>query len=146
MPLMVFGLHYHVININFYFFVDQIMQQSSGCTFVSSTSILKAKWHDFVAICPLWSNEGGFIHIFGSHLNLIVPWKSIHKWQQGMSCCIINQDINVGQGKIIFQVSVRDMSLKKRRFRYIFRVPLFLGKCYRVTTYFSLYKKKEKKY
>ena len=40
---------------------------------------------------------------------------------------------------------VRDVSLKKKRFGYLFRVPLFLGKWYGVATYFSLYKKKEKK-
>ena len=73
MPLTVFGLYYHVININFYFFVDQIMQQSSGCKLVSSTSILKAKWHDLVAIRPLWSNERGFLHVFRSYLYLIIP-------------------------------------------------------------------------
>ena len=79
MPFTIFGLHYHVININFYLFVDQIMQQSSGYTLVSSTSILKAKCHDLVVICPLWSNEGGFLHIFQSHLHLIVSRKTIHK-------------------------------------------------------------------
>ena len=72
MPFTVFGLHYHVININLDFFVDQIMQQSSGCMLVGSTSILKAKWHDLVAIHPLLSNEGGLLHIFRSHLYLIV--------------------------------------------------------------------------
>ena len=49
---MVFGLPYYVIHINFYFFVYQIMQQSSGYLLVSGTGILKAKWHDLVAIGP----------------------------------------------------------------------------------------------
>ena len=73
MPLKVLELDYHIININLYFFVDQVMQQSGSCTLVSSTSIFKAKWHDLVVICPPWSNKGGFLHIFLSHLNLIVP-------------------------------------------------------------------------
>ena len=52
MSFTVFGLDYHIININLYFFMDQIMQQSGGYTLVSSTSIFKAKWHNLVAICP----------------------------------------------------------------------------------------------
>ena len=51
MSFTVFGLDYHIININLYFFVDQIMQQSGGYTLVSSTSIFKAKWHNLIAIC-----------------------------------------------------------------------------------------------
>ena len=53
--------------------MDQVMQQSGSWTLVSSTSIFKAKWYDLVTICPLWSNKGGFLHIFWSHLNLIIP-------------------------------------------------------------------------
>ena len=73
MSFTVFGLDYHIININLYFFVDQIMQQSGGYTLVSSTSIFKAKWHNLIAICSPCSNKGSFLHIFWSHLNLIVP-------------------------------------------------------------------------
>ena len=64
MPIMVFGLHYHVIHINFNFFVYQIMQQSSGYLLVSGTSILKAKWHDLVVVSSPWSSEGCLLHAF----------------------------------------------------------------------------------
>ena len=43
---------------------------------------------------------------------------------------------------------VRDLDEKrttKKRFGYLFRPPLFLGKWYGVATYFSLYKKGKEK-
>ena len=74
----VFRLDYHIIHINFYLFMYHIMQQCCRNTLEGGTSILKAEWHDSVAICSLRGDEQSLLHILWCHLDLIVSTETIH--------------------------------------------------------------------
>ena len=102
---------YHVVDVNLYLMMDHAMEQSYHGLLISFPSVLQPKRHHFVAESPSLCDEGCLLHVFGCHLDLIVTREIIHEGKDLVLCSVINQNINVGERKVIledfpFQISV----------------------------------------
>ena len=95
------GLGYHVININLYLMVDHIMEQSYHGSLISCPSILQPKRHHLVTEGAPLCNEGRLLHVFKSHLDLVVAKETIHEGEDFMLCGVVDQNINVGKREVI---------------------------------------------
>ena len=69
--------------------------------------------------------------------NYIMQDHAKQKYIFGHLSLIQNLALDVPSGV----ATIRDVSFQKKRFGYLFRAPLFLGKWYGVATYYSSYKK-----
>ena len=70
--------------------MHHIMKEGHNHPLVDCPSILEAKRHHCVTIDSPFDSESGFGHIFGSHLDLVVPREAIHERHQGTSRRVIH--------------------------------------------------------
>lgn len=84
MAFSIFRLDNHIVHIDFYLFMNQIMQSDSGCLFISTSGIFQPKRHDGVAVGPLWRDESYLLLVVCMHFYLVVNRKTIYEGFQGM--------------------------------------------------------------
>ena len=80
---------------------DHVVEQSDHGALIRCPNILQSKRHDLVAKGTPLSNKGCLLHIFGSHLNLILTGETIHKGEDLMLCGVVNQKVDMRQREII---------------------------------------------
>ena len=91
----------HAIHIDFNLLMHHIIEQGYHGSLVGCIGIRQSKWHDIVGIGPLISGECCLGFILFSHFGQIITWEPIHKGEEHIGCGVINQGIDMWQGKII---------------------------------------------
>ena len=79
-------------------------------------SILQVEWHDVRGIGSPMSGEKCLSFVLFNHLDLIITQESIHKREEHVGRCVINQGNDIWQGKIILragliQIPIIDMHM-----------------------------------
>src|SRR3954462_13315856 len=85
----------NVVHINFNFFMHHVMKESSHCPLVSCACILQSKRHHFVAKGTPWGDERCLLHVFRSHLNLIITGEPVHEGKDIELSGVINQHVDM---------------------------------------------------
>lgn len=97
-----------IVNINFHvrstLFAEHLVHQP----LVSSSYVFQSKWHDSIAVESFTIDES--ILIFLLHLHLVVTWKSIHKRQELVSYCWIDELVNPQQWEDILWAGIVQVS------------------------------------
>ena len=101
----------HIIHIDFDLLMHHIREQGYHGLLVCRPSILQVEWHDVVGIGSLISGERRFGSVLFSHLDLITTWEPVHKGEEHVGHSVINQGINMWQGKIILWVGSIQISI-----------------------------------
>src|ERR1051325_6429751 len=70
---------------------------------ISGASVLQSERHDLVAECAPLCNESSLLHVFRSHLDLIVTGETIHEGENLMLSGVVDQNINMRKWKIVFR-------------------------------------------
>ena len=89
------------------------MEQGYHDSLIGHTGIFQAKWHDIVGVSSLMGGERCLVYVFFSHFDLIITWEPVHKGEEHVGCNVINQGIDMRQGKMILwagsiQISISD--------------------------------------
>ena len=87
-----FSFYNNVVNVDFHGSGLEDFRQS----LISSTSILKPKRHNLVAVQPMWCNKGCLFLIRMEHRDLVVSGESIKKGKHPMSGGSIDYLIYLG--------------------------------------------------
>ena len=82
--------------------VNHVVEQSDHGALISCPNILQSEWHDLIVKGAPLRNEGCLLHVLGSHLDLIVTKKTIHKGEDLMLCGVVDRNIDVRQWEILF--------------------------------------------
>ena len=82
--------------------LHHIMEQGYHGLLVGRLVIFQAKWHDIVGISSPMSGERCLGFVFFNHLDLIITQEPVHKGEEHVGHDVINQSIDMWQGKIIF--------------------------------------------
>uniref|UniRef100_A0A0A9ARW9 Uncharacterized protein n=1 Tax=Arundo donax TaxID=35708 RepID=A0A0A9ARW9_ARUDO len=103
-PINTFGLYHHIININFNQSANQIMKYVIHGPLIGSTSIFETKRHYYPLVEANCSRtpKRSLRNIFFGHKYLIITCIAIHKTDNLISCCCINQKIFYRHRVIIF--------------------------------------------
>ena len=101
----------HIVHIDFDLLVHYIVEQGYYGSLVGRPSILQVEWHDIVSEGSLMSGEHCFGFVFFSLLDLILTQELVHKGEKHVDRGVINQGINVWQGKIILRAEPIQISI-----------------------------------
>ena len=77
MPLLLFTLHHHILNIYLHYTPNLISKHPCHHLLISSPTILQTKWHHSVMIGSIEKNEHCLFLILDNQGNLMVTLKSI---------------------------------------------------------------------
>ena len=86
--------------------MHHIMEQGYHGSLVNRTSILQSEWHDIIDINSPMGGECCLGFVLFNHFDLIITQEPIHKGEEHIGHGVINQGIDMWQGKIIFQASL----------------------------------------
>ena len=101
----------HIFHVDFNLLIHHIMEQGYHGSLVSHPNILQTEWHDIIGISSPMSGERCFGFVFFSHIDLIVTRESIHKGEEHVGRGVINQGIDVWQGRIILRAGLIQISI-----------------------------------
>jgi hypothetical protein len=79
----------------------EIMERKIHGPLEGISSIFETKRHLTIGKCTPWTNECGFVLVFGLDLYLIISRKTIHERKGLATCTFINYLVNEWCGKII---------------------------------------------
>ena len=102
MFLLGFRLGDHVVYIDLDFSVHHVVERSHHSPLIGCPDILESKRHHFITERLPQGDEGSLSHILWCHFYLIVAGEPIHEGKQSEIGCIIHEDIDVRQRKIVF--------------------------------------------
>ena len=77
------------------------MEQGYHGSLVGHIGILFAEWHDIIGASPPIGGEFCLGFVLFSHFDLIITQEFVHKGEEHVPRGVINQGINIWQGKII---------------------------------------------
>ena len=101
----------HIIHIDFDLLMHHIMEQGYHGSLVGRTNILQAKWHDIVGVSFPMGGERCLGFVLFSHFDLIITWEPFHKGEEHVGRSVINQGIDMWQGKIILRAGLIQISI-----------------------------------
>ena len=87
------------------------MEQGYHSSLVGRSSILQAEWHDIVGVSSPMGGEHCLGFVLFSHLNLITTQEPVYDGEEYVGHGVINQGIDVWQGKVILQASPIQISI-----------------------------------
>ena len=85
--------------------MHHIMEQGYHGSLVGHHIILHVEWHDIVGISPPMGGELYLGFILFSHFDLIIIQEPVHKGEEHVGCSVINQGIDIWQGKLSFKLA-----------------------------------------
>src|ERR1051325_8154070 len=91
--------------------MNHVMEQCHHSTLISGACVLQPKRHNLVAESTPLCNKSSLLHVFGSHLDLIVTGETIHEGENLMLSGVVNQNINMRKWEIIFRTCFVQISV-----------------------------------
>ena len=85
-----FETKYHVININLDLMLNHIVEQSDHGSLIDYPNILQPKRHHLVTEGTTLYDEGCLLHVFRSHLDLVVARETIHEGEDFVMRDVVN--------------------------------------------------------
>ena len=95
----------NIVNIAFHRLLKMITEDRAYSMLVGCTSVLQAEWHHSITVYPQWRSEWRMLFVIRVYLDLVVPWKAIHKRHPFEAACVVNHNVNDGQRKFILRTS-----------------------------------------
>ena len=112
----------HIFHIDFDLLMHHIMEQGYHALLVNRLGILQTEWHDAVGTSPPMGVERYLGFVLFSHFDIIITRGTVHKGEENVGRDLINQGIDMWQGKIILQASPVQISIRNTHVNF----PIFL--------------------
>jgi len=84
------GFGYHVVYVDFDFFMHHIMEQGCHGSLISSTGILQAKLHDIICIGSLMCGKYYISFVLLNHFDMVVARETIHEGEEPIGSSMID--------------------------------------------------------
>src|SRR6185437_10908038 len=129
------GLDHDIINVDLYQFADEIMKNVIHGTLVRCTGIFQSKGHNQVLeqADRAWYSEGGLVHIFWGHEDLVVAGITVHKTHHFVAGSCVDQCLcNRHRVLVLWRGSVESSTIDADTpstillYRYHARDPFFI--------------------
>ncbi|PKI56998.1 hypothetical protein CRG98_022604 [Punica granatum] len=133
-----FGLYNHVVDVDLYLFMHHVMKECDHRPLIDCPGIFETERHDLVAKRAPYRDERCFDFILLGHLNLIVSREAVFEGELRVTCCVIHQDVDMGQPEVVFRTGPVEVSIvdadsdfaillfHRHDVRYPFRVVAYL--------------------
>ncbi|PKI75856.1 hypothetical protein CRG98_003771 [Punica granatum] len=105
------GLGNHIVDVDLHLLMHHVMKECDHCSLIGCPGVFETEMHDLVIECAPHCDKRCFDLILLDHLNLIVSRKAVSEEELLVTCCVIHQDINMGQREIILRTGPIKVSI-----------------------------------